>query len=154
HLLAVLSVDQEERWRRGQKIMAENYLARFPILRDDPILTLALIRGEYRLRQRLGETPDLQDYLGRFPEHVEALRCLGAEADEPPQLPGYEILGELGRGGMGVVYKARQLSLDRVVALKVILAGAHSSPAERARFKAEAEATARLRHPNIVQIYE
>jgi eukaryotic-like serine/threonine-protein kinase len=70
------------------------------------------------------------------------------------EIPGYDILRVLGRGGMGVVYAARHRALGRVVALKMILAGAHAGPAERDRFVGEAEALARLQHPNIVQIHE
>jgi WD40 repeat protein len=74
--------------------------------------------------------------------------------EEPPTLPGYELLGELGRGGMGVVYKAWQQGLNRLVALKMSSAGAHAGPQELARFRHEAEAVAQLQHPNIVQVYE
>jgi WD40 repeat protein len=106
--------------------------------------------------------PDLRDRLER---DLAFLRLLGPTRREVPtttetsataatQVPGYEVLGELGRGGMGVVYKARQESLPRLVALKMVLAGPHAGPDELARFRLEAELLARLQHPNIVQIYE
>ena len=69
-------------------------------------------------------------------------------------IAGYEILGLLGRGAMGVVFQARQRGLRRVVALKMIRAGSQSSPDELARFRSEAVAVAELQHPNIVQLYE
>jgi serine/threonine protein kinase len=70
-----------------------------------------------------------------------------------PKVPGFEVLGELGRGGMGVVYQARQCGLNRLVALKMMRSGAGASAEELARFRAEAEALARLHHPNIVQVH-
>lgn len=95
-----------------------------------------------------GETATLQRNSGALPRPAE-----GPEARRR-RVGGYELLEELGRGGMGVVYKARQLSPNRLVALKMILAGGYTEPNRRARFFAEGEATARLQHPNIVQIFD
>jgi tetratricopeptide (TPR) repeat protein/tRNA A-37 threonylcarbamoyl transferase component Bud32 len=76
------------------------------------------------------------------------------EPPVPPSVPGYSILELLGRGGMGIVYKARQQQLDRLVALKMIRSADADDPEYRRRFDAEARVVARLRHANILQIYE
>jgi hypothetical protein len=83
-----------------------------------------------------------------------AARTSATAGADWPTIGGYEVLGVLGSGGMGRVYKARQTSLQRLVALKVILAGEQAGADEVARFRAEARAIARLQHPNIIQIYE
>jgi serine/threonine-protein kinase len=92
-----------------------------------------------------------------FPEAAPTPDC-GSTAPVPradlPQVDGYEVEGVLGRGGMGVVYRARHLRLERPVALKMLLAGAYASAEERQRFLREAQAVAALRHPNIVQVYD
>ena len=82
------------------------------------------------------------------------LAVAGPPAGGHPSPPGYAIVRELGRGGMGVVYLARQRGLDRLVALKMVLAGAHAGPEQAVRFLGEARIAASLRHPNIVQVYE
>jgi serine/threonine-protein kinase len=78
----------------------------------------------------------------------------GPENGPLPVIPGYEVQTILGRGGMGVVFRARHFRLNRVVALKMTLAGAYAGPHERSRFQREAEAVARLQHPNVVQIHD
>jgi len=91
---------------------------------------------------------------GIKPDSITGLPGDRASAAPLTAIPGYEITGELGRGGMGVVYKARQESLGRSVALKMLLAGQDAREDQLTRFRAEAEAVARLQHPNIVQVYE
>jgi WD40 repeat protein/tRNA A-37 threonylcarbamoyl transferase component Bud32 len=89
------------------------------------------------------------------PSQVPAgARAAPAAPGRFPAVPGYVVFEEVGRGGMAVVYKARQTALNRVVALKMIREAEGARPDERARFRNEAEVVARLRHPNIVQIYE
>jgi tRNA A-37 threonylcarbamoyl transferase component Bud32 len=75
-------------------------------------------------------------------------------AQQSFKIPGYELIGELGRGAMGVVYKARQIRADRIVALKVMINIDHARPADIERFTVEAQSSARLHHPNIIQVYE
>ncbi len=89
---------------------------------------------------------------------VNSQATLPPGAEEPessvPEVAGYKILGVLGEGGMGIVYKARHARLDRFVALKMIRAGAGARPQDLARFEAEAKAVAAIEHPNIVRIFE
>src|SRR5258706_10137379 len=73
---------------------------------------------------------------------------------ELPKIPGYEVEAVLGRGGMGIIYRVRHVTLDRVVALKMLLSGEHAGAVELARFTREAQAIAALQHPNIVQIHD
>jgi eukaryotic-like serine/threonine-protein kinase len=117
----------------------------------------------------VGDTPENLAATGEFsrdnrvPSNPQATLTVGDGVirEGPPPLdslrhavPGYEILSELGRGGMGVVYLARQVGLNRPVALKMILSGEHAGSNERDRFRREAESVAALQHPNIVQIYD
>jgi tetratricopeptide (TPR) repeat protein len=104
-----------------------------------------------------GATRDFDPAPGFLSDLTVAAGAAGASRDSAkraaPAVAGYEVLGELGRGGMGVVYRARQVLLNRPCVLKMILAGVHANSESIVRFLAEAEAVARLQHPNIVQIH-
>ncbi|MBV8611116.1 MAG: protein kinase, partial [Singulisphaera sp.] len=222
--LDALLEDQRSRFRRGEPVRVEDYLADHPGLEADTEAILDLIYNEIVLREQHGEVPRFDDFRRRFPELAGPLSDLfevhdaigpakepssqGATAeirttDRPsteddtavmalapesvgpfasgvqsataetllgpseggsppprpgdggtPSIPGYEVLELLGRGGMGVVYKARQRSLKRAVVIKMIRGDPHVAAEQLGRFRVEAEAIARLKHPNVVQIYE
>jgi serine/threonine protein kinase len=128
----------EEMRQQGKTATAEE------LCPDDARLQ-ALLRERLARRQRLQAAMDLPGVAPQ--EHA-------AKPAPLPMIDGYEIGELLGRGGMGLVFKATQKALKRHVALKILVSGAHAGAVERARFRTEAEAVARLRHPGIVQIYE
>jgi tetratricopeptide (TPR) repeat protein len=183
-LIEQLCAEQRQRWQGGERVTAAFYLERHPTLADRLDCAVELVYNEVLLREEQGEAPQLDEYLQRFPHltpqlhrlfavhqalasqgllssqdtsrPTRRLSTLIAQTPAPPLpvVPGYEVLGEVGRGGMGVVYRARHLALNRVVALKMIRAGLHADAEERGRFRAEAEAAARVQHPQLVQIFD
>src|ERR1700676_2730252 len=133
-----------------------------------------LLAEEFVERSRRGETPSLSGYVEKYPQHAEKMRMVfpalvimeqlkpvagdltgdhvgvGMEGVQPPERLGdYRIVREVGRGGMGVVYEAEQMSLGRHVALKVLPSQALLPPTYSERFQREAKAAARLHHTNI-----
>jgi WD40 repeat protein len=149
-------------WQAGQRPRIEDVVGDRPEP-ERSVLLHELIALEMAYRQRAGEQPQPAEYQARFPDLAPSHRPTFADAEGAraaaeisglPDIPGYEMLRELGRGGMAVVYWAWQERLHRGVALKMILSGAHAGPQELARFRTEAEAVARLQHPNVVQIYD
>jgi WD40 repeat protein len=173
----MLCGQQRQRWQAGERVLAEAYLQEYPTLPMDADRAVELIFNEFLLRRELNDAPTAEEYLQRFPQFAAQLRLAiqvdqligerlassvtlplvdsqGAKDSQQPDIAGYEILGELGRGGMGVVYRAWQIGLRRLVALKMIRDRALATSQELARFPVEAEALARLQHPNIVQIYD
>src|SRR5678815_4791970 len=115
---------------------------------DCPELLPKVRAGIWQLRQLEEEVSGLFP-----PSNANEIERPQSVSIELPVVPGYEILGVIGHGGMGIVYRARHLRLNRLVALKMILGGAYALPSQRQRFLREAEAIAAIDHPNIVQVH-
>jgi serine/threonine protein kinase len=183
-LLLQCRADQAQRWQRGERVRVEDYLEQYPELPADTEGLLALIIAEVRLRCEAGEQPLLDEYLGRFSPHADALRrawpqllalltptqpasdpdcatvslARGVTPSPPPSppplvLPGLELHEKLGEGGMGIVFRARDVRLDQPRAIKVIRRGPFFSDEAHDRFQREAKAVARLNHPGVVRIF-
>jgi eukaryotic-like serine/threonine-protein kinase len=178
-LIELVHVELEYRLKHGEGARVEEYLARYPQLAGDPAVVAELVLAEFEFRRRHEQQLDGEAYLQRFPacREILAARFLGAatlrtdqladgdrttprppvfesEIPDRPCVSGYEIVEELGRGAVGVVYKARQIALNRFVALKMLHASWRSDAEQRTRFRKEVETIALLQHPNIVQVYD
>jgi tRNA A-37 threonylcarbamoyl transferase component Bud32/tetratricopeptide (TPR) repeat protein len=169
----------EVAWKSGPPPAIADYLTRVDE-GDRSFLLGELLGLELELRCSRGDSPDPNEYLARFPDHTDLVYRAFDELPEsavvgerhaaslqktekaPPErpsngsptVPGYDRLEEISRGGMGIVYRARQVKLNRIVALKMMLSGEFAEAEGRARFRTESEVIARLAHPNIVQVYE
>ena len=172
------------RLRAGEACRSEDLLTRFPALASDARLAVDLVHSEFLFRSQFGQTPDPAEWYARFPAWQQALAerfqthtpleniSIGAAATVPElttphqdtqetsavplgrRIGRYALLQELGRGGMGVVYKARDELLDRDVALKLVRGAMLGRNEDVERFYREAKAAAKLEHPNIVQIHD
>ena len=167
--LSEVLLSQRRAWQHGERPALEELLAAHPHLAGEDEAVLDLVYQEVVLREEAGERPRLADYAGRFPHLTDALRVQfevddalagglpstvtapggqGGVADLPP-LEGVDLLDELGRGAMGIVYRGWQRAAKRPVAVKIL---ASEMPEGRAR--TEVEAASRLQHPHIVTMYE
>jgi tRNA A-37 threonylcarbamoyl transferase component Bud32 len=180
--LAHACAELSRRLRAGEECRAEQFLEAAPSLASSMPCVLELIFTEYHVRQELGQHPDPAEWQTRFPQWWDQLQSrlqsplpapdsqapdpatvvqtplqsqpVAQEAAAGPGFGHYQLFEELGRGGMGVVYKARDTRLDRFVALKMIRAGVLARPEEVERFYREARAAAKLNHRHIITLHE
>jgi serine/threonine-protein kinase len=175
-LAAVLRVDQRQRWLRGERVSAEAYLRKYPLLLADPDRALDLVYGEFLVREELGEAPAPEEYLRRFPQYAVALGDQfelhagladrsativgepGADhrTDGPLPRPAqrYELGEEIAHGGMGAVLHAHDSVLNRDLAVKVLLPEHQENADLVRRFVEEAQVGGQLQHPGIVPVHE
>jgi serine/threonine-protein kinase len=182
-LVAEIRAEQRAEWLAGRRVPIERFLDRHPALKDDDEAIVDAIYGEICLHEELREPVNLEDYLQRFSKYAEQLRrqlLFDRLVDPPatvpevssnaivqetvqiehpsshsfPTVPGYEIQSVLGEGTHGIVYLARQLSLDKLVALKMLRDGDLARQEYRKLLRRDAEVLAKLKHPNIVRIID
>jgi len=144
-LRELLILDIHYRRQLGESPTPDGYRAEYPTLELDPFADLFVERTQASPSSPAGATVQVTPSDAQVPSgELPRIRYLG----------DYELVAEIARGGMGVVYKARQISLNRIVAVKMILAGILATKADHDRFHSEAQAAALLDHPNIVPIFE
>ncbi len=164
-LILTILDEHGRRWRAGDRVEARDYLARHPSIAARGEDAATLVYQEFILRESSGQPVDFGDFLRKFPEYARELELL-RQADDwlghgAVSRPSHRLervgdcvlMEPIARSGMGVVYKAWQEHTGRIVALKMISAGASATPAEKERLRLEARATARLKHPNIVTVH-
>lgn len=170
-LVELIHTELEFRILDGEPVCVEDYVEEFPELQVNPAVLAGLLLTEYRMRLPREPGLKLDALTERFPDcrdlvlqQNNSFSWVGESwagcwhdavaSNQMPEIPGYRMETELGRGGMGVVYRARDTQLERTVAIKVMLNGNLASPNELARFRREVQTAARLQHPHVLPIYQ